>query len=259
MAHTDFTTTDCAAHVAQFNHAQPVAPRALTLDERIDQLKVELLAAKASDNQAEIERLWIVWEELSAEIEAEQVVSADCAADACLPFEPTQAEMQTVSRVQPTRETLRTKGFRPRMRTRIVPLDLDALIAAVESARDTRPSRRVESAYEWLIDLSSVEFDADGCLIVNSATWSQSTYRVNKHGCSCPAHKPCWHMEALTLVHEALENAAIDAAFERDSFLDGYVADQASLGHFVTSSDRQVVQAISRRAAQTSGVSDLWA
>lgn len=154
--------------------------------------------SRSNQQDAEIEARRLHFEN----VEAAAVETADIAAtcDTCdIPFEP--------------------------VNTRVA-IDLDTLTAVIDRARATRPSKRLEHAYEWLLPLASVQFDYAGRLIVDSATWSHSWYYVDADGtCTCPAHKPCWHSAARELADDVIESAAIDRLAKRESNYAGALAD----------------------------------
>ena len=181
MSKNDFNSFHAAAHVAQFNHAQPVAPRLLTLDERIDQLKAALLAAKAQDNTAEIERLWIVWQQLSAEIEAEEVTSA-AVADV---------------------------------------LDgLTAAADQVRSEAASEWATALDAGWSWLLEQDAISVDAHGALLVPSSRNPETIYRANG-SCQCEAFitsrtpRPCYHRAAGLIVERWRENTTVDTYAEQ--------------------------------------------
>lgn len=97
----------------------------------------------------------------------------------------------------------------------IVILNLDTVIAAMEA----RPATKARvKAWEWLAEISSVCFDGDA-LIVPSSTWSNTQYLATPTSCTCPARKPCHHMEVAIIVAAALaEDAHYDALAERVPF-----------------------------------------
>ena len=86
----------------------------------------------------------------------------------------------------------------------IVPLNLDTVIATMES----RPESRARSnAWEWLAEQSAVTFDGDA-LLIPSRTWSGTTYRATPTACTCQARAHCWHKEAAQIVQDALRKSA---------------------------------------------------
>jgi hypothetical protein len=90
------------------------------------------------------------------------------------------------------------------METTTITINLDALLASVDAARAATTERRwlnaIETAYDWLLQQDSVEFNAEMRLIVDSP--SGQRYLPNG-SCQCKAHKegnPCWHRAARQLV-----------------------------------------------------------
>lgn len=125
------------------------------------------------------------------------------------------------------------------MATRIVHVNIDALIEAYERRPETKIRAR---AWEWVSEQTAVTFDGDA-LIVPSATWSHTTYRATPTSCTCLARGHCHHKESAAIVTDALaEDAAIDLAAERE-----YVPVMP------------VRPVVSYRAAQSSGLADLFA
>lgn len=91
---------------------------------------------------------------------------------------------------------------------------LDALVEAVDAARETAsvsPSwlRAIDSAYDYLLQTESIQYDLTACAIrVESATTPGTFYESNGD-CQCAAFTKgkgiCWHRAAARLVRRALE------------------------------------------------------
>ena len=94
------------------------------------------------------------------------------------------------------------------MSTVIVPLNLDSLVEAMEA----RPATRTRlKAWCWLAEQTTVGF-IDDALIVESATWSATTYLATPDHCTCQARGHCWHKESAAIVAAAqAEDARYDA------------------------------------------------
>lgn len=89
------------------------------------------------------------------------------------------------------------------------PIDLDNLITAVDQARKdaagTPWASRIEDAYNWLVQQTTVESTPAGQLVVTSP--SGNTYYPNG-GCGCQAGQkgiPCWHRAARQLTARMLQ------------------------------------------------------
>lgn len=196
-----FTTTDAASHIAQFNAAQPIATvQTLSLDERIDQVKAAVIAAKAQDNQAEVERLRGVWASITAEIEAAEAAPAA----ASLPFEPTTADLDE-------------------MYSAAVADVLDELTAAADQVRAEAAhewTNALDFGWSWLLTQDAFTVDAHGSLLVPSSRNPETVYRSNGV-CQCEAFtksstpRPCYHRAAGHIVERWRENTTIDQLAER--------------------------------------------
>lgn len=110
------------------------------------------------------------------------------------------------------------------MSTRIVSLNIDTIIAAMEARPETKARH---AAWEWLAEQSAVTFDGD-VLLVPSSELANVTYRTTLTSCSCPARKPCKHMEAAQIVAAAIaEDAAYDLAADNALWEETYNASTA--------------------------------
>jgi hypothetical protein len=95
--------------------------------------------------------------------------------------------------------------------TTTVQISLDHLLSSVDAARTATAEKRwlnaIDSAYEWLMEQDSVTLDADGSLLVESATEPGKIYAANG-SCQCVAYiggNPCWHRSAARLVRRMME------------------------------------------------------
>lgn len=123
--------------------------------------------------------------------------------------------------------------------TRIVPLNLDTVIDAMERRPE---SRSRANAWEWLAEQSAVTFSSDA-LLVQSRTWSNTVYHATPTACTCQAKARCWHKEAAQIVADArAEDAHYDALAERESALPFDLADD--LVSFAPSKRERSAQAL---------------
>ena len=182
-----YSTADCAAHLAQYNAAQPTThSQVLSLDEKIDALKAALIVAKAENDQATIDRLRNEWAEITAEIEAAEAAE--------LPFVPTLREVATVADV------------------------LDSLTIAADQVRsEAAPewTSALDAGWSWLLTQDIFQIDAHGSLLVPSSRNPETIYRANGV-CQCEAYTksntphPCYHRAAGHIIERWRENEVID-------------------------------------------------
>lgn len=252
MSSPKYTSSYGAAlNLATF--AQPVATaQLLTLDERIDQVRNDLLIAKAENDQATIERLRIVWAAISEEIETEQVVSADLDADSYLPFEPTVCEMREMAAVQGGEYSPPVPNGTPVISSTFASAEVAANVASPHREDlpplDTRPicnQVRDGSIFRDVGNCDYTVYLSLDCLIaaheaqdatkaqqsaweflseltsvtmrgnayrIPSARWANTTYTTTATACTCESRKPCWHMRAAATLDLAREHDAIETA-----------------------------------------------
>jgi len=91
----------------------------------------------------------------------------------------------------------------------------DATVAAEQATDDPRWRKAIDTAYAWLLDQDTVEYNAaTHALRVASATQPGVVYEANGAcGCAAFAHgRPCFHRAAARLFARALELEAMWAA-----------------------------------------------